>query len=157
LFFVFPVFFVHGQTANQPSESPGFFIAPLVEVAGYGRKGPAFGGGLALGGGEGVAIGVHFLYAIDTESVHTLELAVFMRFYLLGSNAVTGPFIQLNAGAAIHARKSFPSFPADAGGLSAGIAAGWRFPLGQRWYIEPAVRIGYAYIAGAGVSFAFRL
>jgi len=157
LFLVFYAFPAQGQTTNQSGESSGFFIAPLVEVIGFSRKGPAFGGGLAMGMGEGVAIGWRFLYAVDTESVHTLELAVFMRFYVRGSNAVTGPFIQLNAGAAIHALESFPSFPADAGGLSADIAVGWRFPIGQRWYIEPLIRVGYAYIAGVGVSFAFRL
>jgi hypothetical protein len=135
---------------------PDFFIAPLAEVLGYGRKGPAFGGGLAVGAGDGVAVGARLLYAIDTESVNALELAVFVRWYLLGSKASSGPFVQVNAGAAVFAHKSAVSFPAEAGSLSADFAAGWRFPLGEHWYIEPAVRAGYPHIAGAGVSAGFR-
>jgi hypothetical protein len=148
---------LYGEGSPPENQSPGFFIAPLIEIPGYSRKGPAFGGGLSLGAGDGVTIGCRFLYAIDTESVHTLEIAIFMRFYLNHNNAVTGPFIQFNTGASIHALNSFPSFPAEAGGLSVDLAAGWRFPLGRRWYIEPAIRAGYAFILGAGVAFAYRL
>jgi hypothetical protein len=101
-------------------------------------------------------VGVRLLYTVDTESVNALELAVFLRWYLLGPNASSGPFVQVNAGAAVFTHKSAVSFPAEAGSISAGFAAGWRFLLGERWYIEPAVRAGYPYIAGAGVSAGFR-
>jgi hypothetical protein len=163
----------HAQTMGTPVYSaertgvsegspPDFFIAPLVEVMGYGRdRRPSFGTGFAIGAGNGVAIGTRFMYGIDTESVHVMELAVFVRFYVQGPEANTGPFFQLNAGAAIFGLEHAPATPAKAGVLSAGIAAGWRFPLGsasvRRWYIEPAVRAGYPYSIGAGVSFAFRL
>ena len=148
---------VHAQTEEQSAKRSGFFIAPLVEVLGYSRKGPAFGGGLAIGAGNGVAIGAHFLYTVDTELVSALELAVFMRFYLLGPEAHSGPFVQITVGAAVFALKSIVSFPAEAGTISAGLTAGWRFLLRDRWYIEPAIRAGYPYIAGAGVSAGFRL
>ena len=137
-------------------KKPGFFIAPLAEIIGYGREGPSFGAGFALGAGNGVAIGVRFLYVIDTESIHTMEIAIFMRAYLWGTEACTGPFVQLNTGVTVHKYKHVVFAFGEAGAFSAGIAAGWRFPLGERWYIEPSVRVGYSYIAGAGVAFAYR-
>ena len=155
IFFAVPLY---AQTADDSSSSSpqDFFIAPLAEVLGYSQKGPAFGGGFALGAGSGVAIGARFLYAIDTESIHTMEIAAFIRFYLLGADACTGPFAQLIAGAAIFNYEHTASPPAKAGALSVGIVAGWRFTLGERWYVEPAIRVGYPYIAGAGASFAYR-
>ncbi|MCL1929087.1 MAG: autotransporter outer membrane beta-barrel domain-containing protein [Treponema sp.] len=143
-----------GQTVVR---RPDFFIAPLAEITGYTRDGVSFGAGFALGGGNGVAIGSRFLYVVDFESIHTIEITVFMRFYLQGAEACTGPFIQLNAGAAIHNHKHGAFAFAGVGAHSAGIAAGWRFLLGERWYIEPYIRIGYSYIAAAGVAFALRL
>ena len=164
LFFVsfFMVLFsvsARAQTTEQPvypTEHQDFFIAPLAEVIGYGRKGPNFGGGLAIGAGSGAAIGARLLYAADTESVNALELAVFIRFYFFGPEASAGPFVQINAGTAVFARESAVSLPAQVGTISAGLAAGWRFLLGNRWYIEPAVRAGYPYISGTGVSAGFR-
>ena len=136
---------------------PDFFFAPLAEVIGYGLKNPSLGAGFALGAGNGVAIGLCFLYTIDSESLHTIELTVFLRFYLRGPEACTGPFIQLITGAALHTHKHGAFAFAGSGALSAGIAVGWRFPLGKRWYIESSVRAGYPYIAGVGVSFALKL
>ena len=151
----------HVYSAERTNESegspPDFFIAPLAEVLGYSRKGPAFGGGLAVGAGSGVAIGLRFFYAIDTESINTMEITAFMRFYILADKACTGPFAQLNIGMALfnHKHAAFP--PADVIAFSTGITAGWRFPLGKHWCLEPSVRAGYPYLAGAGVAFAFRL
>ena len=148
----------HAQTAEQPVKGPGFFIAPLAEVSGYGRKGPGFGGGIALGMGDVVSAGFRLLYskAMGAESINTLEIAVFMRFFPFSSTVPAGFFFQIEGGGALFAHNKAPSFPADAGGVMAGITAGWRFPLGNRWYIEPSVRAGYPYIAAAGVSAAFR-
>lgn len=142
---------------SSPGTSSDFFIAPLVEIIGYSRKGPSFGAGFALGAGNGVAIGMRFLYGIDTESIHMMELGVFLRFYLQGASICTGPFFQLNAGASIYNHKHAVYPPARVGALSSGISAGWRFRLGKRWYFEPSIRAGYPYIAGVGASFAFRL
>jgi hypothetical protein len=33
----------------------------------------------------------------------------------------------------------------------AGLSAGWRFPLGTRWYIEPVISGGYPHIIGGGI------
>ena len=148
----------HAQTAEQSVKSYGFFVSPLVEISGYGREGMGLGGGLALGMGDDVSIGLRLLFAkaMGVESLSTLEIVVFMRFFPFSSNIPTGFFFQLEAGGAIFAYKKAVSFPSDAGDLTAGIAAGWCFPLGKRWYIEPNVRVGYPYIAGTGVSASFR-
>ena len=153
LFIVLSAVLTHAQS----TEKTDIFIAPLAEVIGFSFKGPAFGGGFALGAGNGVAVGARFLYAVDTESIHTFEIAFFMRFYFKGADACTGPFGQLNIGAAIHEHEH-AAFPiTKLGVFSAGIAAGWRLPLGKRWYFEPSVRAGYPYLVGTGVAFAFRL
>jgi hypothetical protein len=162
-YIVFLLIILSTVVANaQTIEKPDFFVAPLVEIIGYGMDGwPSFGAGFALGAGNGVAVGARFMYGIDTKSIHFMELAVFMRFYLQGPEANTGSFVQLNAGAAIFGFENAPTIPAKAGTVSLGIAAGWRFPLGtnavRRWYVEPAIRAGYPYSIGAGASFAFCL
>jgi len=147
----------HDSPPMHSTVKPDFFIAPLAEVIGYGLENPSFGAGFALGAGNGVAIGARFFYTIDSESLHTIELAVFLRLYLRGHEVCTGPFVQIIIGAALHTHKHGALAFAGSGAISAGIAAGWRFPLGKRWYIEPSVRAGYPYIAGVGVSFAFRI
>jgi len=147
------------QTAKQSSQISSVFIAPLAEITGYGRNAPAFGGGLALGWGEGGAIGLRILYsaAFGEEKITALETAFFARFYLFGPEVSTGLFVQPTIGIIIFAGESALSLPAEVGSISAGLAVGWRFPLGTHWYIEPAVRTGYPYIYGAGVSAGFRL
>ena len=86
-----------------------------------------------------------------------MEITVFARYYPLAAKAYTGPFIQINTGVVFFSRAHIAFPPADVIGFSTGIAAGWRFPMGKRWYIEPSVRAGYPYIAGAGVAFAYRM
>ena len=134
-----------------------FFIAPLTEIIGFSQKGPSFGAGFALGAGTGVALGLRLLYSIDLDSINTLEMAGFIRYYLKGADTHTGLFIQLNVGAAIFAYEKVVFTIAESSSLSAGVAAGWRFKLRERWYFEPYIRAGYPYIAGAGAAFAYRL
>ncbi|MDR0447744.1 MAG: DUF3575 domain-containing protein [Treponema sp.] len=141
----------------QDKEEYDLFIAPLAEIIGYSKRGSSFGAGLALGAGSGTAIGARFLYAVDPDSFQIMEIAVFTRFYFQGSKVSTGPFAQLNAGAAIYNHQNAAAPPADDGSFSLGLAFGWRFPLRNRLNIEPSVRVGYPYIAGAGVSLAFQL
>jgi len=128
-----------------------------VEVTGYGRNSPAIGGGLTMGYGDGVSIGLRGMYSATRENLNSIELAVFMRFYPSGPEARQGLFIQLNGGTVMYARDNSAYFPALSGDISAGIAVGWRFLLGTRLYLEPAVRAGYPYIAGAGMGIAFQL
>ena len=145
----------------EPAEAvsrgfPDFFIAPLFEVLGYSRRGMAFGGGIAIGAGNGIAIGLRLLYALDTELMNTLEIAVFMRAYIFGKDASAGPFAQLNIGSASFGYKEHVHIPSVAGTFSIGLGGGWRFILGQNWYIEPTIRLGYPYILGGGISGSYR-
>lgn len=150
-FFAVPV---AAQTTN--TQRSDFFVAPVAEVLGS-RRSPGFGGGIAIGAGGSPAIGARMLYVIDFESFHSLEIAVFMRFYPLAPETCSGLFVQLNTGAVIFAYDKAVSVPAEIGAVSASLAAGWRFLLGEHWYVEPAVRTGYPYLIGCGVSAGFRL
>jgi hypothetical protein len=47
-------------------------------------------------------------------------------------------------------------FPPKISSTSAGVMLGRRFLLGGRWYVEPYLRAGYPYVAGAGASAGFR-
>jgi len=143
----------------QPSRGFGLFIAPLAEVAGMGREKPSIGGGFALGADDTLALGLRFLYMIEpaSDSVSALELSVFLRYYLRGEFAYSGPFVQLNLGTVMFAYQDSMSVPAGAGTFSAGAGFGWRIPLGKYWFLEPAVRAGYPYMYGAGVSIALRV
>ena len=131
-----------------------FFIAPLAEVVGYSHDSIAYGGGIAIGTGSGTAIGLQFLYFTDPGNFIFMELLIFLRFYFFGPQASTGPYVQFIGGPVIYADTN-PS-PSGYGNFSAGLSAGWRIPLGTRFYIEPALRAGYPYIIGGGVSAGFR-
>jgi hypothetical protein len=135
-----------------------FFISPIAEAV-YSRTSPAFGGGFTFGAEDGITLGLRAAYFVDSEDVYSLEADIFVRvfFFYFRSNAVSGPFIQVNYGAVIFARNEGFSPPADAGTYSAFLLAGWRFLLGNRFFIEPAIRGGTPYFIGAGVSAGFKL
>ena len=162
----FSAVFTHAQTpeTTEAGGGPGFFIAPLTELIGYSRKGPALGGGLALGMGDGFAAGFRLLYAIDTEKLYTLEFLLFIRFFPFDIRGQSGLFFQINGGASLNGIRGAGSATGNnEGGLTADIAAGWRFPLGkpsagqrQRWYIDPLIRTGYPFIFGLGAAFAYK-
>ena len=156
LLFILPAIPAAAQTAGQDSKGLDFFVAPLLEVINS-RNGPGFCGGLAVGMGSTPAIGARFLYAVDGESINMMELAVFVRLYPLNPETCLGLFAQLNAGAVIFAHSHPVSVPAEVGAFSVSFLAGWRFLLGEHWFIEPVVRTGYPYLFGAGVSGGFRL
>ena len=163
-FFIVFTFPAHAQDEEQYIEQfieqPAlerrevFFIAPLAEAIGYSYTSIAYGGGLAIGSGSGTAVGLRFLYATDPENYIFMEILFFLRFYFLGSEASTGPFLQFNGGPVIYA-DSVPEL-SGYGGISAGLNAGWRLPIGRNFFIEPAVRVGYPYIVGGGISSGLR-
>ena len=141
------------EEALAPS-SEVFFIAPLLEVIGFSQSSIAYGAGLAIGSGSGSAIGIRFLYATDPESFIFMEILFFLRLYLQGSNHSTGPFVQFNGGPVLYALEK-PEL-SGFGNFSAGFTAGWRFPFGELLFVEPAIRAGYPYILGGGVSAGVR-
>ena len=131
-----------------------FFFAPRGEVTGYGTNGYAYGGGLMIGAGTGGALGLSLLYAVDDNNFIFMEMLFFLRGYIFGANAFSGPFLQLSAGPVIYADTN-PEITSY-GNISAGLTTGWRFLLGRHFFLEPAVRIGYPYLAGAGLALGVR-
>jgi hypothetical protein len=139
-----------------------FWVCPVFESVWYGISDVAFGGGAALGYGDGVSLGLKVVYFDDIDEFRTVELNFFLRFYLFGmaSNEAprnSGLFVQLNGGPVIFARNGDDmDIPSKTGTLSGGISLGWRFLLSRYFLIEPAVRGGYPYMAGAGLSAGVR-
>jgi hypothetical protein len=160
LFICTPVF-----AEDQASVREDMWVCPVFESGLYGISHIAVGGGAALGYGDRVAFGLKVVYWDDMEEVSSVELNFLARFYLLGimrAKALEGEdigakdfrrsglFVQFNGGPV------FFSKPSGLGTISAGLSLGWRFIFGSYFFVEPAVRGGYPYIAGAGLSAGVR-
>jgi hypothetical protein len=137
------------------------WVCPVFETSFYSLTKPALGGGLALGYGDKVALGLKVIYWTDREEVRSLELNFLARLYFFeffrpSAVAPSGPFIQFSGGPVIFAYKSNIEMPAERGAFSAGLSFGWRFLIAKYFVVEPAIRAGYPYIAGAGLSAGVR-
>ena len=143
-------------SAVSAQEKPrqDFFAASFGEAVGYSYNGVAFGGGLIMGAGTGGALGLRILYVLDDLQISFLEVNVFARLYVFGRYAYSGPFVQLSAGPVMY----FDTNPdrSGYGNISAGLSAGWRLLMGRRFFIEPALRIGYPYLAGGSLAIGIR-
>jgi hypothetical protein len=147
---IIPVF---AQNRNDVIEDR--WVCPVFESGLYGISNLAFGGGAALGYGDKVAFGLKVIYWNDLEEVRALELNFLARFYFFRMIDAwrSGLFIQFNGGPVIFARgENNIAIPSETVMISAGFSLGWRFLLGRYFFIEPAIRGGYPYIAGAGLS-----
>jgi hypothetical protein len=152
---------VFAQEGDAKSDS--LWISPGVEAAGYGISGSAAGGGLAVAYGGRVSVGIKAAYFVDLARVSNLEgkadcleFSVLLRFFFV--NAQSGPFVQLAGGPAFSFRldsETSPN-PESTSDISAGISLGWRFLLGKTVFVEPSVRGGYPFIAGAGICAGLR-
>jgi hypothetical protein len=100
--------------------------------------------------GLSFAAGLKAGYSHNFSGVGPLEMAALGRWYFL-SLETSRLFAQVEAGADLifHEGDTVPAF-------LGGLALGWRIPLGL-WYVEPAVRGGYPYVWGAGLSFGRRI
>ena len=136
------------------AQKQDFFIAPVAEISGYGWSGTSYGGGLMIGAGTGGALGLSLHYAVDAENFIFMEMLFFLRLYIYGKNAFSGPFLQLGTGPVIYA-DSKPEI-SGYGNFSAGLTTGWRFLLGRVLFIEPAFRLGYPYLAGVSTAIGVR-
>ena len=160
---IFPLFFclfipafVFAQ-AEDKKRTNDIWLCPGGETAFYSVSGMAYGGGFSFGYGSGTSIGLKAAYFYSPEGTGTFELNFLFRVYLLGASAYSGPFIQLGGGPVFFfTNDSGGNLPLEKGAISAGLSAGWRFLFGDRWVIEPAVRGGYPYLFGAGVSAGVR-
>jgi hypothetical protein len=95
------------------------------------------------------AAGAKAGYSYDFSGIATLEIAALGRWYFLPL-AQSRLFTQLELGISL-IRYEGKIRPVFLGGLG----AGWRFTFGQ-WYLEPALRLGYPYFWGGGLSFGYR-
>jgi len=133
-----------------------FWISLGGEASMYSSSGIAYGGSFAFGYGSGSSIGLRAAYFFNEDGIDTFEICLLLRFYLLGKNAYTGPFLQFLGGPSLYNRSGSFAIPSDIGMVSAGLSFGWRFLFANRWFVEPAIRAGYPYIVGASVSAGVR-
>jgi len=143
------------ELVAPPSESGDFWICPGFETALYSRFGVAFGGSLALGYGKGASLGLKAVYFVSPDNT-TLELNFLFRMYLRGAHVFSGPFLQFTGGPTLFADNTMVDFPTTTGSISAGLSFGWRFLFRDRWFVEPAIRAGYPFLAGGGLSAGIR-
>jgi len=151
------LFCVSSGFADTDSEEGDFWFCPGGEAAFYSVYGVSYGGGLAFGYGKGSSIGIKAAWFMDSDGISVLELNFLLRFYFFGKRAYSGPFIQFIGGPAIFFDKeSVVSMPSKTGVFSMGMSFGWRFLIKEKWFIEPSIRGGYPYLAGAGLSAGMR-
>ena len=146
------------QVFAQDTAATGgnLWVSPGAETALYSVSGVTFGGGLSLAYGRGTSVGIKTAYFSDFEGLlGILELNILLRFFFTGQDS--GPFIQFTGGPALFFRQdSSIAIPAEWGMVSGGMALGWRFLLSEILFLEPSLRGGYPYIAGAGLSMGAR-
>jgi len=160
VFFVF--LSVHTVFAQSEDESPkasgrgDFWISLGGDTGFYSTLGLSWGGSFALGYGTGSSIGLKFIYFFSPDRVDALELNFLFRFYLQGIKAYSGPYLQIMGGPSLFIHDGVFSIPSNHGIVSAGLGFGWRFLFFDRLFVEPAVRGGFPYLIGAGISAGVR-
>jgi outer membrane protein OmpA-like peptidoglycan-associated protein len=139
----------------------GGFAGLGPEINGYTREGYSLGGALLFGIDltDMFSIGLKTAYFDNLDTIRAFETMLFLRFYfpfLHKPNNMDGPFAQLEAGSVVFLERGYhvniEAFPSFTGGVS----AGWRFNLGERCYVEPAVRAGYPHIWGGSLTAGIR-
>jgi hypothetical protein len=142
------------------SDRPDFWFGIGGETAFYSASGLANGGSFAFGYGSGSSIGLKTSFFSGGGTFKILEMDLLLRFYMLGKNTYWGPFIQFIGGASFlnfsEGFWSYFSLPSKTGVLNAGLGIGWRFLYYNRLFLEPAVRLGYPYFLGLGLSAGIR-
>jgi len=135
---------MHASKKTTSGDKSGFFVGLGSEVNNNAKKGNAIGSNMALGYdmNNHFAVGVNAVYSNDLEEEITLESKLMLRYYL----PIGGPFVQAEAGGALNKSDKNNIVP------QGGMAAGWRFSVDKEWYVEPAVRGGYPYVWGTGIT-----
>jgi len=143
--FYFFLFICFLFTAGSLSALSGVFGGIGADVNANTREGAAFGG--TLSGGvdlnDQFSLGLRISLSSNMDTVITLEPAAFFRYYL--PLKIEGFFVQAELGAAFFFEDG-KNYPAFLGGL----AFGWRYNIGNKWYIEPSIRGGYPFVWGVG-------
>ena len=135
----------------------GIFAGLSAEVNGQTRKGAAIGGGLLLGFelNHQYTAGLKSAFFHNLKTVSCVETQALFRYYFpwtpFSLSSDNRFFIQAEAGCIVFFEYG-DVFPAFSGGL----VLGWRFNLGERWFLEPALRGGYPHIWGVSVTAGLR-
>jgi hypothetical protein len=142
------------QYLDSPPEKGVFWLCPSAETALFSTVSISYGAGLSVAYGRRASIGVKAAFMLDAaDKINVLELNALLRYYLLGKSPISGFFLQLQGGPAFYYDiNREAAMPAVIGRISIGAAAGWRFLLGKRFFIEPSIRSGYPYAAGAAMA-----
>jgi len=124
-----------------------FFLSAGPELNANTREGAAIGGSVIFGTDflKIFAGGLRVIISNNFGEITTIEPLLFFRFYPpLG---IKGLFAQLELGASLFLEGGgvYPAF-------SAGLSAGWRFSLTEKFYIEPYIRGGYPFAWGIGIT-----
>jgi hypothetical protein len=135
---------------DRASVREDLWVCPVFETGLYGVSNPSFGGGVAVGYGDRMAFGIKAVYWGDMGEVRELELNVLVRHYFFSTAEHPGLFLQFSGGPVII------TDPTKAATISAGLSLGWRFHLGQYFFIEPEIRTGHPYFVTAGLSAGVR-
>jgi len=152
-FLIFLLFCVSAGFADTDPERGDFWFCPSFDTALYGISGVSYGGGLALGYGSGMSVGMKTVWFFNSDGISVLELNFLLRFYSSGRRTFSGSFIQFMGGPALFFGNEIgDSIPPRIGAFSIGLSYGWRFLIKEKWFIEPYIRVGYPYLAGAGLS-----
>jgi hypothetical protein len=132
------------------------WICPSFETANYNPEGLVYGAGLTLAYGRGVSMGLKAAYFFNMEEMPAvLEITCLLRLYLLNlknGGAINGPWFQFNGGPALYFKESLADGNNKLGNLSAGLSFGWRFLLGNYFFVEPYVKGGYPFLLGGGLA-----
>jgi len=142
----------------SPPERGEFWFSPSAEIALYSKYSFSYGAGFSMAYGKKVCVGLKAAFFFDEqEALNVLELHFLLRLYLSNVNTSSGPFLQLTGGPALFFEHSGEiTLPSDYGLFSIGLCFGWRFLLGNVFFIEPSIRAGYPFIVGGSVSIGLR-
>jgi len=133
----------------------GFFTGLGVEGNGNTREGAALGGVMTIGLdiNDIFAAGIKPTFSSNIDTVSTLEIAGFFRYYF--SRILPLPlgvlFAQAEMGTSLFFEEgeTFPAF-------YSGLTAGWRLHVWEGLYLEPAARFGYPCGWGVGLSVVYK-
>ena len=128
----------------------GAFFGIGAEVIGNSIDGQAAGGNLSVGidVNKLFSFGLKNSVSFNFDKLIVLENSLFFRFFPIKNQ---GLFLQPELGASIlfENDKFHPVF-------SGGLCVGWRFIFGNNFYLYPAVRGGYPYLWGVGLTAGMR-
>jgi len=155
------------RLSDEWDESPirtgaitGWFAGVGPEINGYTRTNFSVGGYVSLG----VELFFHYVLGVrigyysnlkdgedkndlDNMRTDTFEAAFLFRYYLPLENIFSGIYIEGNVGMTSF-RELKEAYIAPHGG----IALGWRFEFLERFYVDPAIRIGSPLNWGIGAA-----